>query len=377
MRPIRILQVITAFGTGGTERGIVNIVNRLPRNEFESELCIFGWEGADETIAKIHDPDFKVHCLEKRYGNDPRVALRLARLLRHGKFDMVHSRGWPTVLEMAAARLLAPGMPALHSEHGTSFLEAGRRRTAYSLLSPRWGKFLFVSRALRDQFRAGTRIDPDKMVVIPNGVDFGRFDGRSPEPELRSRFPADWFHVGTVGRFHEVKNHAMLLETARLAKERNLRWRFHFAGDGGLRARYEEFVAKHELADHVAFHGNLGSVERFYPLLDLFALTSVSEGHPNALLEALASGVASVSTPVGDVPHFIRDGENGLIVPQGDPAALFAIVERAAADKSALGRIARRGHDDAKAIFDLDVMIDSYASLYREMTGRPATADAG
>ena len=369
MPRIRILHLITSFGTGGTERGIVNIVNRLPRDEFDMELCLFGMARAEESIARVELPDFKVHCMEKRFGNDPRVPLRLARLLRRGRFDVVHSRNWPTVLEFASASLLAPRVAALHSEHGTSFLDAGRRRTAYNLVARRWKKFLFVSHNLRDKFIDGTTIDPGKMTVIPNGVEFEIFDGNTLSADLVDHFPDDWFHVGTVGRFHEVKNHAMLLEAARIARERGRRWRFHFAGDGGLRTRHEAFIAEHGLEDHVRLHGNRPDIERFYPGLDLFALTSVTEGHPNALLEALASGVASVSTPVGDVPQFIRDGENGWIVGQDDAEGLCEIIERASTDRPALDALAARGHADARVTFDLGVMMENYANLYRELAG--------
>jgi glycosyltransferase involved in cell wall biosynthesis len=214
------------------------------------------------------------------------------------------------------------------------------------------------------------------MVVIPNGVEVAKFADSSPDPAYAERFPEGWFHIGTVGRFHEVKNHAMLLEAARMARERGLQWRVHFAGDGELRAEHEAFVRQHDLADHVVFHGNLSHVERFYPWLDLFALTSRSEGHPNALLEAIASGIPAVSTPVGDVPHYIRDGQNGFIVPQNDAQALFTIIQRAAADRDRLRRIAAAGQSDTRANYDLDVMIGRYADLYRELAGVPTAAIA-
>ncbi|MEM8883293.1 MAG: glycosyltransferase [Planctomycetota bacterium] len=366
---VRVLHVITSFGTGGTEQGMINLINRMQGEGIKHELCLFGTQGLEESLARVQDPDLRHRCLHKRFGNDPRVALRLRRVLRSGDFDVVHSRNWPSYLETGLALSMTRSIPAVHSEHGTSFLDARRRTMAYNLFAGRWRRFLFVSERLRREFESKTKIDAAKMRVISNGVDFDRFREVAVDDELRRAFPADWFHVGTAGRFHEVKNHRLLLELARRAKAENRKWRVHFAGDGELRGEYEAFVRAHGLEEHVHFHGLLRRVEQFYPCLDLFVLSSWSEGHPNALLEALASGVSSVSTPVGDVPEFIRDGENGLLVDQRDAEGLFTRIDALERDRDELARLARTGHEDARARYDLSTMVRNYLAMYRELAG--------
>jgi len=368
----RILQLISTFGTGGTEQGLINLLNWMQGSDLDFELCLLNSKGSEESLARVSDSKLRVHNLEKRFGNDPRVVVRLARLLKRGRFDVVHSRGWPTYLETGAALMLARRPRAVHSEHGTSFLDSARRRRAFGALHGRWERFLFVSNRLRDQFQEATAIPAGKMCVIPNGVDFDRFAAVVPDPEVAEKFDPDFFHIGTAGRFHDVKNHRVMLEAALYARAQGRRWKFHFAGDGDLRGEYERYVTEAGLKDYVVFHSTLRRIESFYAKLDLFALTSRSEGHPNALLEALAARVPVVSTPVGDVGEFLRDGETGFLFPQSDSAALCRVIERACADREALATVAAAGHAAGCATYRIDTMMESYASLYRELAAVPS-----
>ncbi|MFQ5845203.1 MAG: glycosyltransferase family 4 protein, partial [Planctomycetota bacterium] len=156
------------------------------------------------------------------------------------------------------------------------------------------------------------------------------------------------------------------------ARAEGLPLRVHLAGDGELRGEYERFIRGHGLEDGVRLHGTVRRIDAFYRALDLFVLTSHREGHPNTVLEALAAGVAVACTPVGDLPGFLRHGENGFLFPDGDLEGLWRIVRDRRSDAGIFRRVAERGRREARERFDLSVMVEAYTRLYEEGVGEGA-----
>lgn len=366
--PIRVLHVLASLRTGGTEQGVINLINALDPARVRAGICVFESSGAEELLSRLTVPDVVFRTAPKRFGNDPGTALRLAKIIDEGQFHVVHSHSWPTYLETWLALRLRPRIAAVHGEHGTSFLERRRRRWAFGFLAGRWQRFLFVSEGLRALFRRETRIPAERMVVIPNGVDFARFASMADSDRSRDAcFDAGWFHIGTAGRLYEVKNHWLLLRAAERARAAGHRWRFHFAGDGPLRSAYASFIRDKGLSEQVCLHGRVDDMAPFYRALDVYVLTSRSEGHPNALLEALASGLPVISTPVGDVPEFLIDGTNGWLVAQDDDAGLLAQIERCAEDEPLRREVASRGQRDVRDGFSMQAMTEAYTGLYEQL----------
>lgn len=369
-RPLRVLHVLATFGTGGTEQGIINLINHSDPDRVRQGVVSFVATHDAESLARVKAPDFFYRPLHKGFGNDPRVVFRLRRALKDGRFDIVHSHGWPTYLETRMAVIARRGLGVIHGEHGTFHLERGRRRRAFSLFSGGFDRFLFVSERLRAKFELHTRIPPEKMQVIENGVDFDRFANGPSLREQSPEFDDGLVHVGTTGRFHPVKGHQILLDLARRAKQEGLPLKVHFAGDGELRPEYERFVSEHGLQEHVILHGTLRHTESFYRALDLFVLASESEGHPNAVLEAIASCCPVAATPVGDLPDFVRQGQNGFLFEHGDLEALLAVVLRRVGDPAEFERIAATAYEEALQRFSLGRMVEDYTSVYERLCDR-------
>ncbi len=276
----------------------------------------------------------------------PRDAMALWRLLRvlwRVKPDVVHTHTAKagTLGRMAAwVSRRVTGRPRLvvHTFHGHVFHGYwGPRKTRLFLAIERWlarhatDRIVVLSEEqfheIHETFGVGHR---EQFAVIPLGLDLERFTA-PPGPALVPALDEAAFAVGTAGRFTAVKNYPLLLEAfAALPPD----GRLFMAGDGADRGPLEEHGRSVGVADRVHWLGMVRELDRLYPHLDVFVLSSNNEGTPLSMLEAMAAGTPVVSTLVGGVPDLLgrelrREGpvsvrERGLGVTAGDGQGLAA-----------------------------------------------------
>ena len=179
--------------------------------------------------------------------------------------------------------------------------------------------------------------------------------------------PDGAFAVGIVARLSPVKNHVLLI--AAMAK---LDERFHLVivGDGPSRAELETLTQKLKLEFRVHFTGELVSDRNLHQFLDVSVLCSLSEGFPNAIIEAMAAGRAVVATPVGGVVDAVTNGVTGLLVPVDDSAPLADALRTLEADASLRARLGNAGREAVKAKFSQEFVIEKLSSLYETLSGR-------
>src|SRR5712692_9401499 len=183
-------------------------------------------------------------------------------------------------------------------------------------------------REINEQFRVGRR---EQFAVIPLGIDTSAFaDWQERRPRLRAELKVSESEVlvGIVGRLTRVKNHALFLRAGAacrtLVKPRRVR--FVIIGDGKLRPELETQAKSLSLSDDVSFLGTRNDPENFYPALDIVALTSLNEGTPLTLIEAMANARPVIATEVGGVVDLL--GEPLLTVSQNDGAMGYRICQR-------------------------------------------------
>ncbi len=288
--------------------------------------------------------------------------------LRREKIDLVHTHcSVPGFMGRVAARLA--GVPAvIHTVHGYHFHDGSSplMRTFYVSLE----RFAGVATdLLLSQNRVGMddtlrhRIVPaDRLRYIGNGIDLEKF-----HPSVRKSTHGRPVTITCVARFEGVKNHRMLLEAARLLRERGVEFRMRLAGDGPLRAECEEFCRTAGIASHVEFAGYCDDVAAVLADTDIAALTSVKEGIPRAVLEPMGVGLPVVATRVSGTREVVRDQETGFLVELGDVPALAAALERLIGDPALRERLGERGRQVALAEFDEAVLVERLAQMYGEV----------
>lgn len=360
---VRVMHVIHHLQPGGMEYGLVKLVNALADGPVKSVIC--STAAASPAMKALLHPSVRVVELARRQGNDLLLVWRLYRAFRRERPDIVHTHAWGTLVEGYVAARLARVPVVIHGEHGT--LQASPRQVRVQ----RWvwsrvDVLLSVSSRLAERMSATVGIPLERITVIRNGVDLSRF-GTVPRDQARQALGVhdDTVLIGHAGRLVEVKDQASLVEAAALLKQRGRRFRVLIAGEGPLRGALEAQIARLGVGDCVRLIGHRGDVERFFAALDVYVLCSRSEGMPNTILEAMATGVPVVSTQVGGADELVVPGETGLLAPPGSAVALADAIDVLIGDADLRPRMAEGARRRATEHFSLGAMRDAYERVYQ------------
>ncbi len=292
-------------------------------------------------------------------------APRLEKWFRDLRPDVVHVHSGAWLKAARAARRAAVSC-VVHTEHGLLEPEpwygGALRRQAV-----RYTDYVVsVSVPLREYLVHRGGLDADTVRVIPNGVDVDRFRPGPRTGALRTRLGLadDRIVIGNVARLSPVKNHELLLDAFALLRARMPEAALVIVGEGPRREALETHISTRRLQSHAFLLGETRDVAPCYRDLDLFVLSSKSEGTPMSVLEAMASGVGVVATGVGGVPDLLGNGRHGWLVPPDDPRAFAEAMALALRDGDRLRSVAVDARAQIMARYSESAMVEAYESLY-------------
>ncbi|WP_437805887.1 glycosyltransferase [Sorangium sp. So ce1078] len=362
-RRLAIVHVVSSFQTGGAEQVVVDLA-ASQRVAGHDVLAVAIAEDPDGPRAEqLRQRGVEVHLVPKCPGFDRTLTARLAALFATKRVMLVHSHNHLALIYAAPAGWLHR-VPVIHTKHGVSQDMEGRRwlRSAASAFVD---AHVAVSQPTAAVVLGRREVDPPKLHVVANGIDLSRF---APDPAARARvraelaIPEDAWVVGSVGRLSPVKNHALLVRAAARSLPRS--GRLLLVGDGPERGRLAALAAELGASDRVLFAGERHDVPALLAALDVFALPSLSEGLPLALLEAMATGLPAVATDVGGVATALVDGQTGFLVPSGEVAPLAARLSELQANPALAAQMGRSGRMIALRRYSATRMADRYMDLY-------------
>jgi len=366
---LRVLHVIPRLGMGGTEQGVLKIMNGLGEAEFEQRICAV--RGMDAAFAGQMNVTAKSYSAGTPLPGFQFPLFRLAKIMKDFRPDIVHTRNFGALEGIAAARLARIPV-AIHSEHGYELeIMVGlpfRRRVLYRALFAMTDAVFTVTDDLRAYHAKQSWFEVEKISVIHNGVNTERF---SPVPESVQHtrealgISQDRVVVGSVGRLVPIKDHATLLRAAELLMRQGKNIHVLLVGSGPEQARLEaQALASPELAARTTFTGSSDNVPQLLNAMDVFVLPSINEGMSNTLLEAMSCGLPIVATRVGGNTELAEEGRSAHLFRAGDVYELSAILEgliNAPEIRSEFGRAARMR---ALEQFSLVQMVEAYRDLY-------------
>ena len=375
----RVLHLITRMIVGGAQENTLASVVRVAPDRYESHLWTgpqLGTEGSllEEATARgvqaVIIPDLVRELSPVR---DARVTWDLARRLRRDRFDLIHTHSSKAGIVGRVAAKLA-GVPVIvHTAHGWGFHERMSvwRRNVYvgaeRALMPITDTLISVShRTTRIGVDAGIGRAED-YEMIRSGIPLERF---RPDPEARKRGRAEWGFaeddvvIGTVGRLSEQKNPRDFVELARRVRARGLKARFLYVGDGSLRPEIQAQIDEAGLGADVTLAGLRRDVPDQLAAMDVFVLTSLWEGLPRVVPQALATGRPVIAYDISGMREIVLDGQNGWAIEPGALDDLEARVVELVEQPARREELSRRALAEFDASFSEDEMIRALAALY-------------
>lgn len=367
-RPV-ICQVLHSLAVGGAEVLAAALARQLSdRYRFIfaclDELGLLG--------ARLHSEGFEVVALGRRPGIDPFCMRRLARLWRRQGVRLVQAHQYTPFFYTLAARAWRLRPPVLFTEHGRFYPDYRRRRRVLfnRLMLRRTDRVVAVGGAVRRALVSYEGIAEDRVQVIHNGVDIAAFDGPPADRAAVRRelgLADDDFAIVLVARLDYLKDHATAIRTAERVAKRLPTAKLLIVGEGPEQKVIEAEIRARKVQGCVRMLGLREDVAALLHAADLFLLTSISEGIPVTLIEAMAARLPVVSTKVGGVPEVVEPGGTGLLAAPGDDPALAEAVLLLAANPALRRSMGEAGHRRACEVFSQTRMHDAYEACFEEM----------
>ncbi len=374
--PARVLLAITTSDVGGAESFLANLASGLDRGRFEPAVCSLCPVGrAGEGIAAAGVPvtslgmSASARPLELITG-----VVRLASGLDAGRIDLVQGLLYRANMMAALAGRLARRRVVVVTGQRSLTPMTGRRAALGVRFTRRLTRATVAnSEAVKARIVAGEGLDPERVAVIGNGVDHRRFRPADRRAARRCLgIDPGVLLVGGVGRLSAAKGFEHLvaaIAAAPAAAADGSPIELALVGDGPLGQDLEAAAERLGVAARVRFLGRREGLEQIYPAFDVFVLSSLREGSPNVLYEAMACGVAAIATDVGGVAEIAEQDGSCLLVPPGDPPAIAAALERLAGDPILRRRLGAAARARVEAELTIETMIERHQALYERLLG--------
>jgi len=383
----KILRIIARLNIGGPAIHTTLLTAGLDRTRFAS-LLVAGVVGEGEGDMSYFASEYGVKPIiipelgrEIGVKNDLTALYKLFRLIKTEKPEILHTHTAKAGTVGRVAAILS-GVPHIfHTFHGHVLHSYfGKFKTKLfifieRLLARFTDKIIVISplqyRELCHQIKIAP---PKKFSIIPLGFDLTQFLNAEVHcGKLRRELHVseDTLLVGIVGRLTAIKNHALFLRSAARVLEKVANVRFLIGGDGELATELKELANNLQIQDKVIFLGWRDDMPVIYADLDIVVLTSLNEGTPVSLIEAMASTKAVVATAVGGVPDIVFDGQTGILVPSGDEEKLSAAIIDLLEDAEKRRNLGKRGREFVKGKFTKERLFADMARLYEELLSAP------
>ena len=361
----KILFVLQALGTGGSERVVLDIARAIGKDGFN--VSVLGI--TDGSLRKhFEDEGIEVFVGEKQPGLDTKLIARLSQIIRRVRPDIVNTHHFSPLFYSFIGCELSRTTRLVHTEHSRwemddlSWLWKG----LIAQLLRRTDAIIGVSKETCAGFKDSLGIPDSKIHLIPNGLDIDRFDRSFDSGAKRRELGiADGERViGCIGNLRPEKNQRVLIRAFSIVLKKFPQTRLVFAGRDLMNGSLKGLADGMGLGSKVLFLGARKDVPELYSVLDVFCLPSLYEGMPISILEAMASKVPIVATDVLGIRGIITSDETGLLVKSNDAQALADGIERLLVDSGLRGHTTRKAFEYVSNHHNMNAWINRYKEFF-------------
>jgi len=356
------------FGLGGMGSGVLKLVNNFNRKKYQHVIITLCDELA--LSKRINDPSVSIRVIPGKS-----VVARivgLLRIIKQERIDILHARGWPTMLEAAIVRFFYPHLINIFSFHGRSYDELNgikfRRWILQIFLVRMYKQIITLTESMQNEITQEFLISKQKIKIVRNGV-YQNGPLKLSKKLLRAEFKIDkeTFVVGFVGRIDPVKNIETIIEAFNTFYERSTAGFLFIVGDGKQLTELKQMTSRLNCAKRVLFTGSRDNGPELMAGFDVYLQTSLYEGLSNTILEAMALGLPVICTRVGGNIDLIKDGKNGYLIEKNDSMALADHIDTLYHDAHKRREMGALNKAKISELHTVSQMVSGYERIYSEL----------
>lgn len=372
MHPVnpRVLIIIATDPIGGPGKGLLQFLKYASRDEFQYILCNFRFKKRPlgEFCQEAMRNGINLKLLNQCAVIDPTLVFQVSKIIRENKINILQTHGYKgNIIGYLVSRL--HHVPWVAFAHG--YTSDNTKIRLYNRLDKmvlrKADRVVVVSSALK-AFLEDSRVPGDKISVIHNAIDENGFSHDATPDQIKERHNLQKHQkiIGVVGRLNPEKGQMIFLRGFQEVVRAFPETRALIIGDGQDMDVLKEYCKQHQLERNVIFTGYQSDISGYYRVLDLLVLPSLSEGLPNAILEAMSFSIPVIGTSVGGVPEVIN-GKNGILVPANDHKALAEKMIELLAFEEKRKNLGIRGRESLFPAFAPSIRASRILGLYTEL----------
>jgi len=374
MHNITVLYLIHRFTFGGTEKVIVNLVNNSSPY-IHNIICSF-CDHDSEFVEELYPLRRHVISLNKKQGNDLSIPFKIASICHKQNIHIIHALGWATYAEGIFAAKFLRKLKFIFSFRGKTiedtFKIPKRRIYAQKLFAYLCDVIITPSENLKKEYAHMIGINEKKIKVIYNGIDIDKFNFHKSDVRNSKRkefgLKMEDIVIGSVARFDPVKNlTALIFAFSKVKKNISDKCKLLLIGDGPEMPKIKKMIKNLDLTKDVILPGMRKDIPECLNTMDIYAQPSRSEGVPNSILEAMASGLPVIATNVGGVPEIVLHDKTGILIDWHNQTALIKAIEYLIKNHNKRKEMGKLGRERVLSKFSIQKMVSEYENLYKDL----------
>lgn len=364
---MHITHVVEDLNRGGLERVVIDLINKQIKQGHKCQVvCLFRLGVMAEQISSKGIP---VHSCDKQLGFDYSALLKARKYIKEFNTEVLHTHNVMSHYYGVFASLFLNIKMRINTRHNMGTFRYSKKQELLYKSAMLFSDYsVLVCEAAKKRYLEIGSVSEKKAKVVPNGIMVGSIIQRNHDSKemLSKEVSTDINNIiiGAVGRLTRVKDHYTLIKAFEKVKKINKNVVLVIIGGGELKEEMMEYIEKNGLNECVKLLGDRSDVYQLLGGMDVYAVSSISEGHSIALLEACAAALPIVATEVGGNGEIVQRGVNGLLVPPQNPDAMAEGLMSLIGDPDKRNKMGNAGRMRVEQYGSVDVMAKRYNKIY-------------